>query len=71
MTDLAKFLTRCCDGEVRRQAEFFIIPYYLEYLTENFGGDLSRIPYNAEKLQKSYDLCFLCPAFTLPGMAMM
>ena len=68
MTDLARFLVNCADGVVRRQAEAFAIDYYLECLTSEFGGDVSKVPYTKEQLQKAYNYAFLTQAFFILGI---
>jgi hypothetical protein len=60
MEDLARFLTLCADGVVRRQAEHFAVQYYYDCLVKEFGGDSSKIPYSVEQLQKAYNLSFIC-----------
>uniref|UniRef100_A0A914YVJ1 Uncharacterized protein n=1 Tax=Panagrolaimus superbus TaxID=310955 RepID=A0A914YVJ1_9BILA len=61
MSDLARFLTHCCDGVVRRQAEIFAIEFYHECLTKEFGG--KNVPYTIEQLKKAYNFAFLTQAF--------
>uniref|UniRef100_A0A914Y170 CHK kinase-like domain-containing protein n=1 Tax=Panagrolaimus superbus TaxID=310955 RepID=A0A914Y170_9BILA len=58
MSDLASFISLCCDGVVRRQAEEFAIQYYFECLAKEFG-DITLIPYTVEKLQTAYDYFFI------------
>uniref|UniRef100_A0A914PZ42 CHK kinase-like domain-containing protein n=1 Tax=Panagrolaimus davidi TaxID=227884 RepID=A0A914PZ42_9BILA len=67
MSDLARFLTHCCDGVVRRQAEIFAIDYYHECLTKEFGT-IEKVPYTLEQLQKAYNYCFLFQAFFSNGV---
>uniref|UniRef100_A0A914Q5H7 CHK kinase-like domain-containing protein n=1 Tax=Panagrolaimus davidi TaxID=227884 RepID=A0A914Q5H7_9BILA len=62
MSDLARFLTHCCDGVVRRQAETFAIEFYFECLIKEFGSK-EKVPYTIEKLKKAYNYCFLTQAF--------
>uniref|UniRef100_A0AC35G0H0 Uncharacterized protein n=1 Tax=Panagrolaimus sp. PS1159 TaxID=55785 RepID=A0AC35G0H0_9BILA len=67
MSDLARFLTHCCDGVVRRQAEIFAIEYYHECLTKEFGA-IEKVPYTLEQLHKAYNYCFLFQAFFSIGV---
>uniref|UniRef100_A0A914XWW1 Uncharacterized protein n=1 Tax=Panagrolaimus superbus TaxID=310955 RepID=A0A914XWW1_9BILA len=59
MEDLARFLTLCADGVVRRQAEQFAIQYYFDCLVKEYGGEKDKVPYTIEKLQKAYNFAFL------------
>uniref|UniRef100_A0A914Q7Z0 Uncharacterized protein n=1 Tax=Panagrolaimus davidi TaxID=227884 RepID=A0A914Q7Z0_9BILA len=61
MSDFARFLTHCCDGVVRRQAETFANEFYYEYLKE-FGSN-EKVLYIIEQLKKAYNYCFLSQAF--------
>lgn len=61
--DLARFLVQVPNGVVRRQAEEFAIDYYLECLTDEFGGDASKVPYTAEKLKQAYNYSFVIQTF--------
>uniref|UniRef100_A0A914Y7F3 CHK kinase-like domain-containing protein n=1 Tax=Panagrolaimus superbus TaxID=310955 RepID=A0A914Y7F3_9BILA len=63
MEDLARFLTHCTNGIVRRQAEAMIFEFYLECLTMEFGGDSSRVPYTIEQLKKAYNFAFVIQTF--------
>uniref|UniRef100_A0AC34GHB5 CHK kinase-like domain-containing protein n=1 Tax=Panagrolaimus sp. ES5 TaxID=591445 RepID=A0AC34GHB5_9BILA len=63
MEDLARFLTNCCDGSIRRQAESFILEYYLECLEKEFGGDKTKVPYTLEQIKKAYNYSFIAQAF--------
>uniref|UniRef100_A0A914Y842 Uncharacterized protein n=1 Tax=Panagrolaimus superbus TaxID=310955 RepID=A0A914Y842_9BILA len=67
MSDLARILTFCCDGGIRRQLEIFAIEFYFECLIKEFNGDISKVPYTIESLKKAYNLAFLSQAFMLPG----
>jgi thiamine kinase-like enzyme len=58
MEDMARFLTMCADGVVRRQAEQFAIPYYFECLVKEYGGEEKKVPYTIEKLQIAYNYAF-------------
>jgi hypothetical protein len=60
MNDLARFLSMCTSGIVRRQAEIFAIDFYLECITKEFNGDSSKVPYTREELQISYNYVFMC-----------
>uniref|UniRef100_A0AC35FV69 CHK kinase-like domain-containing protein n=1 Tax=Panagrolaimus sp. PS1159 TaxID=55785 RepID=A0AC35FV69_9BILA len=62
MEDLARFLTHCCDGVIRRQAEAFIFEYYFECLKEEFG-DATKVPYTLKQLKTAYYYSFLSQAF--------
>uniref|UniRef100_A0A914PYT0 CHK kinase-like domain-containing protein n=1 Tax=Panagrolaimus davidi TaxID=227884 RepID=A0A914PYT0_9BILA len=62
MEDLARFLTHCCDGVIRRQAEAFIFEYYFECLKEEFG-DATKVPYTLKQLKTAYNYSFLSQAF--------
>uniref|UniRef100_A0A914PVX2 CHK kinase-like domain-containing protein n=1 Tax=Panagrolaimus davidi TaxID=227884 RepID=A0A914PVX2_9BILA len=61
MSDLSRFLTHCCDGVVRRQAETFAVEFYHECLTKEFGG--KNVPYTVEQLKKAYNYAFLIQSF--------
>uniref|UniRef100_A0A914Q516 CHK kinase-like domain-containing protein n=1 Tax=Panagrolaimus davidi TaxID=227884 RepID=A0A914Q516_9BILA len=61
MTDLARFLVHCADGNIRREAESFAIKLYYQCLIEEFG-DISKVPYTLEKLQQAYKYAFLAQA---------
>uniref|UniRef100_A0A914YJ62 Aminoglycoside phosphotransferase domain-containing protein n=1 Tax=Panagrolaimus superbus TaxID=310955 RepID=A0A914YJ62_9BILA len=63
MEDLARFLTNCCDGSVRREAETFIFEYYLECLESEFDGDKTKVPYTLEQLKTAYNHSFITQAF--------
>ena len=63
MEDLARFLSHCADGVVRRQAEAMAFDYYHKCLTAEFGGDATRVPYTVEQLRKAYDWAFIPQAF--------
>uniref|UniRef100_A0A914QRJ9 CHK kinase-like domain-containing protein n=1 Tax=Panagrolaimus davidi TaxID=227884 RepID=A0A914QRJ9_9BILA len=67
MSDLARFLTHCCDGVVRRQSEVFAIEYYFECLTKEFGSK-EKVPFTEEQLKKAYNYCFLTQAFYSIGV---
>uniref|UniRef100_A0A914Q8L0 CHK kinase-like domain-containing protein n=1 Tax=Panagrolaimus davidi TaxID=227884 RepID=A0A914Q8L0_9BILA len=67
MLDLARLLTFCCDGGTRRQIENFAIEFYLECLTKEFNGDVSKVPYTVEGLKRAYNMAFLFQAFMTPG----
>ena len=62
-SDLARFLTHCADGVVRRQAEAFAIQFYHDCLVAEFGGDASKVPFTVEQLQKAYNYAFIVQAF--------
>ena len=54
MEDLARFLSHCTNGVVRRQAEAFIFDFYIECLTKEFDGDASKVPYTVKQLKDAY-----------------
>uniref|UniRef100_A0AC35GC86 CHK kinase-like domain-containing protein n=1 Tax=Panagrolaimus sp. PS1159 TaxID=55785 RepID=A0AC35GC86_9BILA len=58
MVDMARFLSMCADGVVRRQAEQFCVKYYFDCLVKEYGGDIEKVPYTIEKLQKAYNYAF-------------
>ena len=67
--DLAYFLAHSADGVVRRQAEVFAVEYYHECLVNEFGGDVSKVPYTVSQLKRDYNNVFLTQAFIIPLLA--
>uniref|UniRef100_A0AC34F9E7 CHK kinase-like domain-containing protein n=1 Tax=Panagrolaimus sp. ES5 TaxID=591445 RepID=A0AC34F9E7_9BILA len=67
MFGLARFLSICGSGVVRRQAEVFALDYYLECLIKEFNGDVSKVPYTAEQLKESYNYGFLTQIIGVVG----
>jgi thiamine kinase-like enzyme len=67
MIDLSRILTMCCSGSTRREAEIWAIDFYLECLTKEFNGDITKVPYTATNLKHSYNLAFLIQAFMTMG----
>uniref|UniRef100_A0AC34Q8A6 CHK kinase-like domain-containing protein n=1 Tax=Panagrolaimus sp. JU765 TaxID=591449 RepID=A0AC34Q8A6_9BILA len=65
MADLCRFLISCADGHIRRQAETFIIQFYLDVLESEFKKDGKICPFSLEQLQKAYDLFFIPMSFML------
>ena len=63
VSDLARFLTHCADGVVRRQAEAFAVQFYHDCLVAEFGGDASKVPFTVEQLQKAYNYAFIVQAY--------
>uniref|UniRef100_A0AC35GCK9 Aminoglycoside phosphotransferase domain-containing protein n=1 Tax=Panagrolaimus sp. PS1159 TaxID=55785 RepID=A0AC35GCK9_9BILA len=63
MEDLARFLTHCTNGVIRRQAETFIFNYYLECLKKEFDGDVSKVPYTLQQLKTAYNFAFVIQTF--------
>uniref|UniRef100_A0AC34QF80 CHK kinase-like domain-containing protein n=1 Tax=Panagrolaimus sp. JU765 TaxID=591449 RepID=A0AC34QF80_9BILA len=59
MDDLARVVTVCADGNVRREVETFLIDFYLENLAKELEGTGVQVPYTADKLQEAYDYMFL------------
>uniref|UniRef100_A0A914YYG0 CHK kinase-like domain-containing protein n=1 Tax=Panagrolaimus superbus TaxID=310955 RepID=A0A914YYG0_9BILA len=68
MTDLARFLVNCCDGNIRRQAEEMAFKFYHECLTKEFGGDTTKVPYTIEQLKTAYNYAFLTQCFFIIGL---
>ncbi|KAE9548588.1 hypothetical protein FO519_008198 [Halicephalobus sp. NKZ332] len=58
MSDVARIMTLCCDGSVRREAELFIFDYYHDLLTKDLAKVGKKNPYTVDGLRKAYNICF-------------
>lgn len=65
MSDLARVMTLCCDGNIRREAELTIFDYYHDLLTKELATVGRQNPYTIEALKKAYDICFFGQALQL------
>lgn len=62
MDDLARVITVCTDGSIRREAEPRLLKLYLDILTSELTSEGAEVPYDLDRLQEAYDYMFMVEA---------
>ncbi|KAE9546623.1 hypothetical protein FO519_010165, partial [Halicephalobus sp. NKZ332] len=63
MADIARIISLCTDGWVRRQAEEFICEFYLDELEKEMKKVGKSCPYTIDQIKKSYNYMYLTQAY--------
>ncbi|KAE9549641.1 hypothetical protein FO519_007148 [Halicephalobus sp. NKZ332] len=71
MADLARLLANSAEGDVRRQAEEFIIDFYHDLLEKEMKEVGKPCPYTVDQLKEAYNYMFLTQVYGLVVFAKM
>ena len=68
MADIARILTLCTDGWIRRQVEEFVFEFYHDLLEKEMKKVGKSCPYTIDQLKKAYNYMYLTQCYILVAM---
>ncbi|KAI1699454.1 ecdysteroid kinase domain-containing protein [Ditylenchus destructor] len=67
--DIARIIVTCCEPEVRKELESFILEYYYDEFSRRMHESRKPVGYSIEQLRKAYDYAFIIQGGTMGFVA--
>ncbi|KAI1704744.1 ecdysteroid kinase domain-containing protein [Ditylenchus destructor] len=69
--DIARIVVVCCEPEVRKELESFILEYYYDEFSRRMNDSGKSVGYHVEQLKKAYEYAFIPQAVAMCGLVHM